>query len=209
MSRSRVRCAPRRQGARLYDQARPAAPLSRRYGRTQRPSRTVPIGFGPIRPACSTVRPWPPSTAVRPPRAGRSGGRRGAMGADRARGEPREGRPPKARPRRPLDGPGAHRVGDLGSFSLRGRTDRGRQVVADAAHCHAPGGSRRWTTSAWPDRAGAVPFRHPPRRGASPPGPWGPPVRRGPPADQRSLAAPASPCWDAPEEPARPSHNPR
>lgn len=97
------------------------------------------VGLGPIRPACSTVRPWPPSTAVQPPRAGRSGGRRGAIGADRARGGPREGRPPKARARRPLDGPGAHRVGDLGSFSLRGRTDRGRQVVADAARRHAPG----------------------------------------------------------------------
>ena len=32
--------------------------------------------------------------------------------------------------------------------------------------------------------------------------------RRAPPADQRSLAAPASSCWDAPEEPTRPSRNP-
>ena len=49
-----------------------------------------------------------------------------------------EGTPPKARARRPLDGPGAHRVGGLrGPSPLRGRTDRGRQVVADIAHRHA------------------------------------------------------------------------
>ena len=97
------------------------------------------IGLGPRRPACSTVRPRPPPTAVRPPRAGRPGGRRGAMGADRARGGPLGKEGPQRPTRRPLDDPGAHRVGDLGSSSLRGRTDRGRQVVADAAHRHAPG----------------------------------------------------------------------
>lgn len=97
-------------------------------------------------------RPWTqtprvlnsPSTAAPPRQCGHRG--RGALvvgagpwariapGVDHG-----EGRPPKARVRRPLDGPGAHRIGDLGSSSLRGRTDRGRQVVADAAHRHAPG----------------------------------------------------------------------
>ena len=139
LSRSRVRCAPRRQGARLYDQARPATPLLDSSAHTRAQKETPSSALDPDAPRAQQ------SVHGRPPRqCGHRG--RGALvvGAEPwARIAPGvdhgEGRPPKARARRPLDGPGAHRVGDLGSSSLRGRTDHGRQVVADAAHRHAPG----------------------------------------------------------------------
>lgn len=137
--RSRVRCAPRRQGARLYDQARSPTPLLDSSAHTRAQKETPSSALDPDAPRAQQ------SVHGRPPRQCGHRGRgalvvgagpwaRIAPGVDHG-----EGRPPKARVRRPLDGPGAHRIGDLGSSSLRGRTDRGRQVVADAAHRHAPG----------------------------------------------------------------------
>ena len=72
----------------------------------------------------------------------------------------------------------------------RGRHRPGRQD-------HAP--HREWIV---PGRR--CPLALPAAGRASPPGPVaGHRFRRAPPADQRSLAAPASSCWDAPTEPTR------
>lgn len=71
-------------------------------------------------------------TAMRPPRAGRPGGRRGAMGADRARGWI-TGKEGLQRPALPLQDGVAHCVATFGDCSRsKVRTDRGRQAVADS-----------------------------------------------------------------------------
>ena len=75
-------------------------------------------------------------------------------------------------------------VGGLrGLFPLRGRPDRGRQVVADVAHHHAPRADQADDHRIQAARAGAVPLRYSSRRRASPPvtvgatGPGGPHLR--------------------------------
>ena len=188
----------------------PPRPCRAGSAHTRRPSRKPPHRLGPRCPACSTARP-----RLLRRRCGHCG--RGALvvgagpwariapGVDHG-----EGTPPKARARRPLDGPGAHRVGDLrGPSPLRGRTDRGRQVVADIAHRHArayklmiiesrpPGPA----LSPWATRRGVnEPARHHGR----------PPVSKGLTSEVDGLGrSPASSCWDAPTEPTRPSRNSR
>ena len=119
-----------------------------------------------------------------------------------------EGTPPKARARRPLDGPGAHRVGGLrGPSPLRGRTDRGRQVVADIAHRHARAYKLMIIESRPPGPA--LSLAHQARGERARPAPWeatgleGAHLRiNGPWPHSRSS------CWDAPTEPTRPSRSP-
>lgn len=150
-------------------------------------------------------------TAMRAPRAGHPGSRRGAMGADRARGgsQGRKGLQKPARTAR-WTAP-AHRVSDLrGQSPLRGRTDRGRQVVADSRTV-MPGRIKPMDHRIQAARTGAVPLRYPPRRRASPPstmgatGPGGPHLR-----GRRSLAAlPLPRAGTRQRNRPGPSHNPR
>lgn len=99
----------------------PPRPCRAGSAHTRRPSRRPPHRLGPRCPACSTARPrllrrrcshCGRGTLV----VGAGPWARIAPGVDHG-----EGTPPKARARRPLDGPGAHRVGDLrGSFPRSG-----------------------------------------------------------------------------------------
>ena len=99
----------------------PPRPCRAGSAHTWRPSRRPPHRLGPRCPACSTARPrllrrrcshCGRGTLV----VGAGPWARIAPGVDHG-----EGTPPKARARRPLDGPGAHRVGDLrGSFPRSG-----------------------------------------------------------------------------------------
>ena len=181
-------------GARLYDQARPATPLSRRFDRTLRRSRTVPSRvFDPDAPCaqqpvhgCSDgdvggaagdlvvgAGPW---ARIAP--GGGSRGRRGPCGA----------RAPSA------------------DWMAPGRTASvifgGRPVPAQRpprswtpgggrfAHRHARADRADGSPRAWLARVGAVPLRYPPRRRASPPGPvGGHRSRRAPPPRSTVLAA--------------------
>ena len=192
----------------LYDQARPATPLLDSSAHTRRPSRRPPHRLGPRCPACSTARPRLP-----PPRCGHRG--RGALvvgagpwtriapGVDH--GVERLQRPA----RRPLDGPGAHRVGGLrGPSPLRStpivdaRWWRISRTVMPPAYklmiieSRPPGPA----LSPWATRRGAERAR---------PAPWEATGLEGAHLRINGLGrSPASSCWDAPTEPTRPSRSP-
>ena len=171
----------------LYDQARPATPLLDSSAHTRRPSRRPPHRLGPRCPACSTARPrllrrrcshCGRGTLV----VGAGPWARIAPGVDHG-----EGTPPKARARRPLDGLGAHRVGDL-----RGPSPRSEAApIVDARWWRI---SRTVCPGVQADdhriqaaRAGAVPLGYPPRgERARPAG--GPPVSKGPTSESTVLA---------------------
>lgn len=70
----------------LYDQARPATPLSRRFGAHAAPVKEAPSSAWTQMPRVLNSPSTAAPTAMQPLRSGRPGGRRGAMGADRARG---------------------------------------------------------------------------------------------------------------------------
>ena len=110
------------------------------------------------------------------------------------RGADHNGGADRLRPRRPMGhglGPGGHgpppwRAGEPVAFPRAPRSP-----------AEAP------ASTIWPP--GPAPSPCASRRRASEPArpPGGHRSRRAPPADQRSLAAPASSCWDAPTEPTR------
>lgn len=157
----------------------PPRPCRAGLAHTRRPSRRPPHRLGPRCPACSTARPrllrrrcshCGRGTLV----VGAGPWARIAPGVDHG-----EGTPPKARARRPLDGPGAHRVGDL-----RGPSPRSEAApIVDARWWRI---SRTVCPGVQADdhriqaaRAGAVPLGYPPRgERARPAG--GPPVSKGP-----------------------------
>ena len=92
------------------------------------------------------------------------------------------------RPALPLQDGVAHRVGDLrGPSPLRGRTDRGRQVVADIAHRHARAYKLMIIESRPSSRR--CPLRT--KRGVNEPARHrgGPPVSKGPTSESTVLAA--------------------
>ena len=145
-------------------------------------------------------------TAMQPPRAGHPGGRRGAMGADRARGRSR-GRNASKGLRchcRTASHTASVIFGDRSRAQVH--TDRGRQVVADIAHRHARAYKLMIIESRPP--GSALSLAHQARGERARPAPWGPRSRRGPPPNQRSWPHSRSSCWDAPTEPTRPSRSP-
>lgn len=187
----------------------PPRPCRAGSAHTRRPSRRPPHRLGPRCPACSTARPrllrrrcshCGRGTLV----VGAGPWARIAPGVDHG-----EGTPPKARARRPLDGPGAHRVGDL-----RGPSPRSEAApIVDARWWRI---SRTVCPGVQADdhriqaaRAGAVPLGYPPRGERARPAPWeatgleGAHLR-----GRRSWPWSRSSCWDAPTEPTRPSRSP-
>ena len=164
----------------------PPRPCRAGSAHTRRPSRRPPHRLGPRCPACSTARPrllrrrcshCGRGTLV----VGAGPWARIAPGVDHG-----EGTPPKARARRPLDGPGAHRVGDLRGPSPRSGPHRS-WTPGGARWAARPPPNARWTSHCSIEQA-LAPTLPPPHRGP------GPRVRPPCPALQEPLGAPLYFC---------------
>ena len=167
----------------------PPRPCRAGSAHTRRSSRRPPHRLGPRCPACSTARP----RLLRRRCSHRGRGTlvvgagpwaRIAPGVDHG-----EGTPPKARARRPLDGPGAHRVGDLRGPSPRSGPHRSWTPGGGGYRAPSCPGVQADDHRIQAARVGAVPLGYPPRGERARPAPRRPPVPEGPTSESTVLAA--------------------